>query len=419
MSDFGAELGRLMRARGVGVRELHRRSGYSAGYITQLRQGQRNPSLNAARDLDDALGAGGALAAIAARSPRRRTGQPAARRSASTGLAGASIFGAAPAEGPGDGVGQLALVLTDLGAPGQEEPGNASELSALADAARADYQACRYARLSGSLPGLIRRLNAACSAFDGDARDRAHALAADAHHVAAGLLLKHGDQGLASLAADRSMRAALASGDPVTIASSARIITHSLMSGGHLATAVATASGYATRLGPDLPARSPDSLSVYGALLLRGAVAAAQDDDRHTAHELLGEADDAARRLGRDANHRWTAFGPLNVTLHRVNVAVTLGDAGTAIDLARSLDPGAITVTERKAVLLIDTARAFLQRGRHESAYLAIRAAHEAAPEEVTSRSAVRGLVRDLAATAPAGIRRDAAQFAAGIGVTR
>lgn len=65
MNGFGAELKRWMQARGAGVRELHRRSGYSAGYITQLRQGRRNPSMEAARDLDDALNAGSALIARA------------------------------------------------------------------------------------------------------------------------------------------------------------------------------------------------------------------------------------------------------------------------------------------------------------------------------------------------------------------
>ena len=63
MSDFGTELTRWMEERGVGVRELHRRSGYSAGYISQLRQRRRAPSPEAARDFDDALGADGALAA--------------------------------------------------------------------------------------------------------------------------------------------------------------------------------------------------------------------------------------------------------------------------------------------------------------------------------------------------------------------
>lgn len=104
---------------------------------------------------------------------------------------------------------------------------------------------------------------------------------------------------------------------------------------------------------------------MYGSLLLRGAIAAAQRGNRSTAHELLTEADDAARRLGVDGNLRWTAFGPINTQLHRVNIAVILGDAGTAIDVARGINLDKITVTERKASLLIDTARAFLQYRRH------------------------------------------------------
>lgn len=61
MSDFGTELARWMQAQKIGVRELHRISGYSAAYISQLRHGKRNPSAHVAQDLDDALGAGGAL----------------------------------------------------------------------------------------------------------------------------------------------------------------------------------------------------------------------------------------------------------------------------------------------------------------------------------------------------------------------
>jgi hypothetical protein len=116
------------------------------------------------------------------------------------------------------------------------------------------------------------------------------------------LLLKFDDQGLAYLVADRSMRAAETSGDSVTIAASARIITHTLMAGGHLGAAITTASSHAERLDRDMPQQTPDSLSVYGSLLLRGAVAAAQDDKRDTGHDLLGEADEAARRLGVDGN---------------------------------------------------------------------------------------------------------------------
>lgn len=74
MDTFGAELERWMQARAIGVRELSRRSGYSAGYLTQLRQGRRNPSPEAARDLDDTLNASGALASLAPSRERRRQG---------------------------------------------------------------------------------------------------------------------------------------------------------------------------------------------------------------------------------------------------------------------------------------------------------------------------------------------------------
>jgi len=75
--------------------------------------------------------------------------------------------------------------------------------------------------------------------------------------------------------------------------------------------------------------------------------------------------------------------------MHQVNAAVTLGDAGTAIDLARQIDLRAVTVTERKASLLIDVARAFFQWGKYEQAHAALRAAEDTAPQEV-ARPAIR-----------------------------
>jgi hypothetical protein len=177
-------------------------------------------------------------------------------------------------------------------------------------------------------------------------------------------------------------------------------------------------STLAARFDHDVSAHDPESLSVYGSLLLRGAIAAAQHENRGGAGELLTEAEGAAARLGDDLNLRWTAFGPTNASLHRVNIAVTLGDAGTEIDVARTVDLGRIDVTERKATFLMDTARAFLQCGRHERAYLALRAAEEIAPEDITGRPAARRLARDLMTTAPLSVQRQAEDFARRIGVT-
>ena len=350
------------------------------------------------------------------------------RRRTFVGLTGVSlisaVLGEAAAAGAPAETEPFAAILTGNPAGvASSEPGSqagARTLAADVDSARREYQGCRYSELARHLPGLLARLDSACEMLAGDARGKACELAADAYHVAAGLLLKLDDQGLASLAADRSMRAAQASGDPVTIGASARIVTHTLMSGGHLPAAVSAASRYAAGLDHAVESHTGDSLSVYGALLLRGSVAAAQHGDRATAHELLGEADEAARRLGlddADANLRWTAFGPANAMLHRVNIAVTLGDAGTAIDVARRVDLSKVAVTERKATLLLDVSRAYLQWGRHEKAYTALRAAEATAHEEVAGRPSVHRLLRDLRTTAPATIRRDVDQFAAQIGV--
>ena len=178
------------------------------------------------------------------------------RRGTFTGLAGPPAIdavlaeaasGVAPAES-----GAFASVLTrNTASPLPPEPGPPPEIGTLAaevDNVRRDYQACRYTELASQLPGLLARLELACVTLTGDVGSKACTLSADAHHVAAGLLLKLDDQGLASLAADRSMRAAQASGDPVTIGASARIITHTLMSGGHMPAAVTAASDYAAQL---------------------------------------------------------------------------------------------------------------------------------------------------------------------------
>ena len=342
-------------------------------------------------------------------------------------LTGASLFGAVLAStspgGPGDAVEAFAAVLA-----GYSPDDDADRLDALPDlealsaavaSAKRDYQACRYSHVINGLPGLLARVQAACAVLTRERQSRAYTLSAEAHHVAAGILLKLGDHALAGLAADRSIQAARSSGDLLTLGSSARIVTHALASSGHHAAAASTANGFALRLDRDVPAHDDESLSVYGSLLLRGAIAAAQRNDRHTAHELLDEAEDAGRRVGADANLRWTAFGPTNITLHRVNIAVTLGDAGAAIDTARTVNFDQVTVTERKASLLIDTARAFLQHSKHENAYLALRAARGIAPEEIAGRPAVRQLVRDLVASAPPSVQRKAQDFARGLGALR
>jgi hypothetical protein len=65
-----------MEARGIGVRELARAAYCNPGHISNLRSGKARPSPRLAETLDRHLGAGGTLAAIAARSASGRQRAP-------------------------------------------------------------------------------------------------------------------------------------------------------------------------------------------------------------------------------------------------------------------------------------------------------------------------------------------------------
>jgi transcriptional regulator with XRE-family HTH domain len=341
-------------------------------------------------------------------------------------LAAAGLFSAVLADLPDSGApleGVEAFAAALAGYP--DVPGGLPEstrfdvatFAASVASAKRNYQACQYSTVIETLPGLLSDLRAASETIEGDGRLPVHALSAEAHHVAASILLKLDDEGLAWLAADRSMQAAQLSQDPVTVASSARIITHALMDDGHFGAATTTASRFAARLDRDIDQHNPDSLSVYGSLLLRGAVAAGQRNDRGAVATMLDEAEGAGKRLGGDYNHRWTAFGPTNVQLHRVNISTFLGDAGQAIAEARRIDLDHISVTERKAALLIDTSRALTQWGKHEKAYEILRAAERLAPEEVSARPTVHRLLRDMFTASPPSIKRQIQDFTTQAGI--
>ncbi|WP_170322377.1 helix-turn-helix domain-containing protein [Acrocarpospora macrocephala] len=375
---------------------------------------------------DDAQGFAPQQAASSVEVVRASDEGESVRRRQFVGLTGAALFNAVIGRGPvgqdpqegSSGVEDLAAVLAEPAPALLSEAPDIAALAGAVVAAKEAYQACHYTEVLALLPPLLRTLRIAPSVMDGDQRRGVHALSAEAHHVAASILLKQDDKGLAWLAADRSVQAAHASESPLMIASSARIITHALMDGTHHRAAYTNAATTAERMAATFTQPTPNDLSVYGSLLLRGAIAAAQHGNRATTAELLDEADQAGQRLGHEGNHMWTAFGPGNVLCHRVNIALSMGDAGTAIEAARRIDIDSLPINERKATLLLDTSRAFLIWGKHEQALHVLRAAGQIAPEEITGRPATLRLVRDLIETAPISTRRETREYAETLGVT-
>jgi tetratricopeptide (TPR) repeat protein len=273
------------------------------------------------------------------------------------------------------------------------------------------YQATRYREAVDRLPILIASATQ-LSRSATSAGSATLSAAARAFQLSGSVMLKAGDVGFAMLVADRSMEAATRSSDPLTQLSSARLVAQVLMSAGHPRAALDACRQIAERFEPNYTSTSTQAISVYGALLLRAAVAAARLNDRATTAQLLAEATDAAGRLGRDGNARATAFGPTNVLVHKAHAALLLGDAGFAINLIDKIDLTKLPLPERKAAVHEDTARAYAQWGKHEPAYEALRRLELVAPEELRGRPTIGRLVTELLLTAPPSMRRPLQELA-------
>jgi hypothetical protein len=289
------------------------------------------------------------------------------------------------------------------------------ELTAELSKVRVAYQHSQYATAVATLPNLLAGLR---RARIGRQDREAARLESEAYQVASGLLLKGDEPVLAAIAAERSSAAAERADDELAVASGARAVVHCLLADGHARQGALLAMTAADRLSAGVNMGTPAALSVYGALLLRGAVAAARWEDRDQAYTLLDEAANAAARLGADRNVCWTAFGPANVGAHRVAVAVDLGDAGSAVAQAADIELGQLKLPERKAMVLLDTARALTHWGKWDDAFTTIQEAERQAPEEVRSRPAIHGLIDDLVQRSPSSLKSHIREYSERIGVS-
>jgi transcriptional regulator with XRE-family HTH domain len=255
------------------------------------------------------------------------------------------------------------------------------------------YQDSRFGYVTHRLVALVPELRVAAHEYERDERLRADGLCALTYQVAALTLTKLGEADLAWTASDRGIEAAYRCGDPVLIGSLFRSVTHSLQSIGAYSEAVQMTNDAATFFDPHLSSASPTMLSVYGALLLAGAMAAARADDRATVRHFLGEAEQTALRMGHDANHLWTAFGPTNVAIHRVSTAMELGDVQIAVDLGPRVDTTTLP-TERRVRHSLEVARGLSTSNRREDALDLLLAAEQLAPEQVRYHFLSRNLVQ-------------------------
>lgn len=253
----------------------------------------------------------------------------------------------------------------------------------------------RYTELSELLRSLVPDLETAARAVPEDQQAEVFELLAATYQACSASLAKLGEPEAAWIAADRSMTAAERAGNPMLVAAGAFRLVFVFLTARHYDQAEETARTAADALRSRADEGDPQAMSLWGGLTLQRAVVAARLNDPDTAYTLLDQARRVAKRLGEGRNDYGTEFGPANVGIHEIAVAVDLGDAGRALRAASTVDATGLSA-ERRARMLIDLARAHAQRRQVRDAIAALREAEAITPEQVRGHDVVRQLVSDL-----------------------
>jgi transcriptional regulator with XRE-family HTH domain len=273
--------------------------------------------------------------------------------------------------------------------------GSPAELEAEAERAWELTHASHYKELEEFLPTLIAEAEVSARRLPLASRKAAFRSLAVTYQATAAVMAKLREVDAGWVAGERSIAAAEQADAPLLAAAGAFRIAHAFLSGNRTEEALETARSAAAVLEPSVVDGPPEMVAIWGALNLAGAVAATRAAHEDTARECMHNAEDAARRLGADRNDFHTEFGPTNVALHAVSIAVELGDAGEAIRRAATIDVSKLS-TERRARFLIDVARAYAQRRKVIETVGTVEEAEALAPEQVRSHPLVREMVRDL-----------------------
>ena len=282
---------------------------------------------------------------------------------------------------------------------GRDEPRREVSLDFLRAQARSAYQAyqaTRYDATGRILPGLIHGVETSARAA-GLASPAACEVRAVVYDIAAALLSRVGEPFLAWAAADRAMFAAEHSGDPLLAAASAWRLSYMITGRKHPQEALELAMTAVAALERMMRAPSPERLSVYGALHLAAATAAAASLDRATTESLLAAARGIADRTG-EANHMGTAFGPANVAIHTISASLKLGDPRTATETGEALNLTAMPagLVGRRTQVNLDLARAYAMSRKDAAAVNLLLAAERLSPQLVRYDQSTRDVLTEL-----------------------
>ncbi|NJQ04535.1 helix-turn-helix domain-containing protein [Streptomyces lonarensis] len=255
----------------------------------------------------------------------------------------------------------------------------------------------RYIELGEGLADLLPKLERAARTSAEPHRSTAWSLLSQTYQVLAAAFVRQDQPDAAWVAADRAISSAERSGEPHHVFASVFRLVQAFVRLKHLDQAehAATTAIRALVQAQEEVEPAPEELSLLGSLYLSLALVHARGGARHDAREAITQARQVAARLDGDRNDFNLEFGPTNVEVQAVSIAVELGDAGEAIDNGERIDAEALSA-ERQGRLSMDLGRAYAQRRQVGEALAAMLAAEEATPDLIHTHVAARNAIREL-----------------------
>ncbi|ONM46466.1 helix-turn-helix domain-containing protein [Nocardia donostiensis] len=257
-------------------------------------------------------------------------------------------------------------------------------------------RAAAFHRLAEELPTLLGEVRTAVHRSNGRDQDQALTLLCELYYSSHSLAHKLGYTDLATVAVDRLAWAANKANDQLWIAASQFHRAALLTSGGDWTAALNFLERCRSDIEPRLSIGRRHDLISWGGLHLQSGLAASRSGKQDLADAHLDEARQTAIRLGDDLDPI-LSFGPTNVDIWSVALAVEAMDGTEALNRARSLVIPADAPKERAGHHYIDLSRAYLLHGDRCRAFNALQTAKNVAPSQTRYNPMVHETVRALA----------------------
>ncbi|WP_327073439.1 helix-turn-helix transcriptional regulator [Kitasatospora purpeofusca] len=361
-SALGLRIETARAAARLSRRELAERSGVSPSMIQKVGDGRRAPSDQVLQALATALGT----------TPEELLDGP--------GRTDSRVHHAIP---------ELQRVIAAYDLP---EDGPVRPLARIADDVAdgtQDRVQSQYVRLAEQSPMLLEELFRAVDQTRGCGQQEAARLLALAVRSADAVAYKHGYRDLSARLVELMRWAAGIADDPALTAASAYVRMETFFAARQLAPGLRSLRAAVDRM----PAPTTERLTAAAAALhMRAAVAAGRMRQADDARTHLREAAALAGQV-RERLYDGTAVGPDSLEIHRLSVAVELGeeaDLQEAVAAATRWAPPRNLPAERRSHYYIDLGRAQMQLGRPQHAAESLLVARQIAPQHVREHGQVR-----------------------------